>query len=60
MALPRRQKGFLGLMAAVGVALTLSGLWELWLAGAVHELVCGAVILMLVLAAWPTWSRSPD
>jgi hypothetical protein len=60
MPLPRRQRRFLGLIAAVGVTLAVSGLWELWLAGAVHELVCGAVILMLVLAAWPTWSRSPD
>lgn len=59
-ALPGRQRWFLGLMAAVGVTLVLSGLWELWLARAVHELACGAVILMLVLAAWLTWRRSPD
>lgn len=56
--LPRRQIWFLGAMTALAVALIISGLWELRLAGAVHELVCGTILLALVLVAWRTWPRS--
>jgi hypothetical protein len=58
MPLPRRQTWFLGGMAALGMLLLLSGLWEFRLSGAVHELACGGTILVLAFAARLTWPRS--
>ena len=58
MPLPPRQIWFLRGMTGLGPALLLSGMWELRLSGAVHELACGFAILLLALAARRSWPRS--
>ena len=58
MPLPSRQKCFLTGTAALGLLILLSGLWEFYVAGAVHELACGSVILLLTAIAWRTWPRA--
>ena len=60
MTLPRTQSWFLWTAVAFGLIVLLSGIWEFWLSGAVHELACGGMILLLALVARRVWSQQPE
>ena len=57
MPLPRLQNWFLWAAIGLAIVLILAGTWEFWLSGAVHEWICGTLILLLALAARRMWSR---
>ena len=58
MTIPRRQMWFLRSLAFLGLLCLLSGLWEYRLSGAVHQLVCGSLILLLAVWARRSWARA--
>ena len=58
MTLPRRQIWVLRSFAFLGLLFILSGLWEYRLSGAVHQLICGTLILLLVFWARRRWARA--
>jgi hypothetical protein len=57
--LPPRQKYSLVAFGVLGLVTAASGAWEFRLSGAVHELVLGAVMLLLVGLAHVLWTRPP-
>ena len=55
-----RQKWALVAFAIVGVATGAAGAWDYHVSGAVHELVLGTVMLLLVALARFLWTPRPE
>ena len=56
----RRQRTFLAGMVALAMMLILVGTWEWAVAGAVHQLLLGAIIFALAALAWFLHSRASE
>jgi hypothetical protein len=59
-ALPPRQKWALLAFAIIGFATAAAGVWEYLVAGAVHQLVLGTVMIPLVGLARLLWAPRPE
>ena len=60
MPLLQRQIWFLRVLGTLGVFLMVEGTWVFRLTREPHDLVCGAVLLLLVLVARWRWAAAAD